>query len=158
MKPKYWFWALGLLLTAGVAMAATVKVITQQATIRKDKRFFAAVVSSVPYGESVEVLETQGDWLHVSYQNRKGWMHVREVQKKQFSLAALSTVQAEETTQDEVALAGKGFSPEVERAFRDRNPEMNFRLVDKVESIKVSNNQIQAFIRNGDLSEPGGES
>ena len=158
MKSRYWFWALGVLLTATVAMAATVKVITQQATIRKDNRFFAPVVIIVPYGESVEVLETQGDWLHVSYQNRQGWIHVREVQKKKFSLAALSTVQAEETTQDEVALAGKGFSPEVEKAFRDKNPKMNFRLVDKVESIKVSNKQIQAFVHNGKLSEPGGES
>jgi hypothetical protein len=158
MKPKYWFWALGVLLMAGVAGAATVKIITQQGTIRKDNRFFAPVVTNVPYGESVEVLETRGDWLRVSYQNKKGWIHVREVQKKKFSLAALSTVRAEETAQDEVALAGKGFSPEVEKAFQDKNPKMDFRLVDKVESIKVSDKQIQAFIRNGKLREPGGES
>ena len=158
MKSKYWFWVLGVLLMASVAWAASVKVITQRATIRKDKRFFAPVVSKVPYGGTVEILKTEGDWLHVSYRNKRGWIHVREVQKKEFSLAALSTTRAEEATQDEVALAGKGFSPEVEKAFRDKNPKMQFRLVDQVESIKVSNRQIQAFIREGNLNEPGGES
>ncbi len=57
----------------------------------------------------------------------------------------------QQTSSDEVALAGKGFTPEVENGYRAKHPEMDFAQVDKVESFKVDPATLQAFIKEGDL-------
>ena len=158
MNRKSWIILLGLLMMTSMAMAAAVKVITQEAMIRKDKRFFAPVVTRVPYGEMVEELERQGDWLRVSYRGKQGWIHTSAVQEQKFRLSSLTTEKAQETSREEVALAGKGFTPEVEKAFRDKNPKMRYDLVDQVQSYKIEDQQIQAFIQAGNLREPGGGS
>jgi hypothetical protein len=157
MKKKIWVILLGLLMVTSGAMAASVKVITQEAMIRKNKRFFAPVVSRVPYGEIIQELERQGDWLRVSYRGKQGWIHISAVQEQKFDLSSLSTEKATEASQEEVALAGKGFTPEVEKAFRDKNPKMRYDLVDQIQSIRIEDAQLQAFIRAGNLKEPGGE-
>jgi hypothetical protein len=156
MKRKSWLFSAGLLLIASVAAAASVTVITQQAMLRQDKRFFAPVVTRVPYGESLHVLGSEGDWLRVYYQNEYGWIHTGEVVQQKITFSTLTAQPTSGTTQDEVALAGKGFTPEVEEAFREKNPSMRFNLVDEVESFRVSDKTIRAFIEKGNLKEPGG--
>jgi hypothetical protein len=70
----------------------------------------------------------------------------------QLSLPGLLTgTPAKETSSDEVALAGKGFTPEVESGYRAKHPEMDFAQVDKVESFKVEPATLHAFIKEGDL-------
>ena len=157
MKKEVWVILLGLMIMASGAMAETVRVITQEAIIRKDKRFFAPIIIRVPYGETIEELGRQGDWLRVSYGGKQGWIHVSAVQEQKFQLSSLSTEKASEASQEEVALAGKGFTPEVEKAFRDKNPKMRYDLVDRIQSIRIEDAQLQAFIRTGNLKEPGGE-
>jgi len=157
VKKQVWIILGGLLLIASVALGATVQVITQEATIRKDKRFFAPVVARVAYGEAIQELERQGDWLRVRYKGKEGWIHKSAVQEQKFQLSSLATEKAQETSQEEVALAGKGFTPEVEKAFREKNPKMRYDLVDRLQGYKVSEPQLQAFIRAGNLNEPGGK-
>jgi hypothetical protein len=157
MKKRLWIILLGLLMVTSGAMAETVRVITQEAMIRKDKRFFAPIVIRVPYGETIEELERQGDWLRVSYGGKKGWIHISAVQEQKFQLSSFSTEKASEASQEEVALAGKGFTPEVEKAFRDKNPKMRYDLVDQIQYVRIEDAQLQAFIRTGNLKEPGGE-
>jgi hypothetical protein len=65
---------------------------------------------------------------------------------------------AKETSRDEVALAGKGFTPEVEKAFRAKNPQMKYDLVDRIETYRVPVEDLQVFVRDGWLREPGGAS
>ena len=151
MRRKSWLLAAGLLLVASVAMAASVKVITQQAVIRKDKRFFAPPVVTVPYGEIMQELTREGDWLRVQYRGNQGWIHVSAVQEQKVELSSLMKSKAKETSQDEVALAGKGFTPEVEASYRQKNPSANYAQVDQVESFQVDNAKLQAFIKDGGL-------
>ena len=56
-----------------------------------------------------------------------------------------------QSSSDEVALAGKGFTPEVENGYRSKHPEMDFAQVDKIETFKVDSATLQAFIKEGDL-------
>ena len=70
----------------------------------------------------------------------------------QFSLPGLLTgTPVKQTSSDEVALAGKGFTPEVESGYRAKHPEMDFAQVDKIEGFKVDPATLQAFIKEGDL-------
>jgi hypothetical protein len=156
MKAKTWIILLGLCLISSVAAAATVKVITQEAMIRKDKRFFAPALVRAPFGAALQESGREGDWFRVSYQGKEGWIHKSAVQEQKFQLSSLAGGQADEASQDEVALAGKGFNPEVEKAFRDKNPKMRYDLVNQVQAYRVEEQRLQAFIRAGNLREPGG--
>jgi hypothetical protein len=156
MKRKGWLLLLGFCLLTSVAFAATVKVITQEAVIRNDKRFFASPVVRAPYGSVIEQIGREGDWLRVSYQGKQGWLHISAVQEQKVQISPFSQGKAREASQDEVALAGKGFTPEVEKAFREKNPKMRYDLVNQVESSKVAEAGLQAFMRSGSLREPGG--
>lgn len=156
MKAKTWIVLLALCLITSVAAAATVKVITQEAVIRKDKRFFAPALVRAPFGAALQESGREGDWFRVSYQGREGWVHKNAVQEQKFQLSSLAGGQAEEASWDEVALAGKGFNPEVEKAFRDKNPKMRYDLVNQVQAYRVGEQRLQAFIQAGNLREPGG--
>jgi hypothetical protein len=156
MKRKIWVLLPALCLIASVAMAATVKVITQEAMIRKDKRFFAPAIVRVPFGAALQELGKEGDWFRVSYQGQEGWIHKSAIQEQKFQLSSLAGGQADEASRDEVALAGKGFNPEVEKAFRDKNPKMRYDLVNQVQTYKVDDQRLQAFLQTGHLQEPGG--
>jgi len=155
MKRKTWLLVAGILLISSVAMAAKVKIITQEAMLRKDKRFFAPAVTRIPYGTVLEKLELQGDWLRVSYQGKQGWIHESAVKEQKLDLATLAGSRAQETSNEEVALAGKGFTPEIEKAFRGRNPSMRYDLVDKVQGYQVPETELLAFIQAGNLKEGG---
>jgi len=70
----------------------------------------------------------------------------------QLTLPGLLTgTPVKQSSSDEVALAGKGFTPEVETGYRSKHPEMDFAQVDKIESFKVDPATLQAFIKEGDL-------
>jgi hypothetical protein len=148
---------IAFLLLASTAVAATLKVVTQQAMIRKDKRFFSPAITAVPYGGIIEEKGRDGDWIRASYHGKEGWIHVSAVQEQKLDLASLAGGQAEEASREEVALAGKGFTPEVEKAFRDKNPKMRYDLVDRIQSSQVPDPEMLAFFREGNLHEPGGE-
>jgi hypothetical protein len=156
MKAKTWVILLALCLISSVAAAATVKVITQEAMIRTDKRFFSPALVRAPFGAALQELGREGDWFRVNYQGKEGWIHKSAVQEQKFQLSSLAGGQAEEASRDEVALAGKGFNPEVEKAFRDKNPKMRYDLVNQVQAYRVEEQRLQAFIRAGNLREPGG--
>jgi hypothetical protein len=156
MKVNPWIILVGLCLTASVAFAATVKVITQDAVIRKDKRFFAPALVRAPFGASLQEMGKEGDWFRVSYQGKEGWIHKSALEEQKFQLSSLAGGKAEEASRDEVALAGKGFTPEVEKAFREKNPKMRYDLVNQVQAYQVDDQRLQAFLRTGNLQEPGG--
>ena len=157
MNRKGIIFLVGFFLLTSAALAVPLKVVTQQAMIRKDKRFFSPSITSVPYGAVLEEKGREGDWIRVSYQGKEGWIHVSAVKEQKFDLAALAGGQAEEASREEVALAGKGFTPEVEKAFRNQNPKLRYDLVDRIQSLKVQDAQELAFLREGHLREPGGE-
>ena len=70
----------------------------------------------------------------------------------QLNLPGLITgTPVQQTSSDEVALAGKGFTPEVETGYRSKHPEMNFAQVDAIEGFKVDPATLQAFIKEGEL-------
>jgi hypothetical protein len=57
---------------------------------------------------------------------------------------------------DELALAGKGFSKQVENEFKGKNPKINYAWVDRMEKFVVSEKQIKRFLKEGELSPKGG--
>ena len=154
MKTKIALLAFGVFLFASSATAADLRVVTEQGLIRTDRRFLAPVIARAAYGDLLVSDSQRGDWYHVRYQGSQGWIHKSQVSTRRY--VPTGTSRAPEATRDEVALAGKGFTADVEKTYRTKNPGLNYNLVQKVESFRVSDEALQAFIRAGNLREGGG--
>jgi len=146
-----------LLLGPGTGWGETLEVIQPNQSLYPDPDFAGAPVGAVPAGSRVQVIRQAGDWYKVDYQGIQGWIHRQAfpAPKAQsgFNLpGVLFGAPAKETTSDEVALAGKGFTPEVESGYRQKHPELNFAGVDQVESFKVNPGKLDAFIKEGGLN------
>ena len=151
--------ALGLALVVLMPAAGwgeVLKVSQPNQSLYPDPDFGSTPVGTVPEGAEVNVERQAGDWYKVEYQGKTGWLNRQAFPapptSSKFSLGGLLTgTPVKQTSSDEVALAGKGFTPEVESGYRAKHPEMDFAQVDKVESYKVDPATLQAFIKEGDL-------
>jgi hypothetical protein len=148
-----------LLLLPGMAEAGKmVKVKVQKSTIFQQPRFFSAVVASVEYGDQLEVLDELKDWIHVKFREQKGWIHKSSLTSAKFNLRTIFVgTSSPSATHDEVALAGKGFTPEVEGGYKESHPEMNYALVDQIETYDVESDSLYDFIMRGGLRIPEAE-
>jgi len=158
-RPGPWFLALALLallLLPGIAMAETMKVGQPNQSLYPDPDFGSAPVASVPVGAVVTVLQQSGDWYQVEYQGQRGWLNRQAFPAPAASsgfnpLGLLTGAPVKETSSDEVALAGKGFTPEVESSYQQKHPEAKYGEVDQVEAQQVAAAKLQAFISEGGL-------
>lgn len=142
-----------LLAMSAMVSAETVTVITRENTVREVCRFLAPAKARVHFGDQLEVTAKEGDWFRVNFRNAKGCVHKNAVRE---TTAALTDVSGKgySTTSDEVALAGKGFNPEVEKSYRAKHPELDYHAVESIEAYQVSDESLKAFITAGGLNQP----
>jgi len=144
-----------LLLGAAPALPESLTVTLSNQQLYSQPSFTSPAVSPVPQGAPVTLLRREGDWVQVDYQGKQGWLHKAAVAGggPAVSLPALlGGGPVRQTRHDEVALAGKGFTPEVEAGFRQKNPGLNYAQVEAVERIQVDPAALQAFLREGGLN------
>lgn len=159
--PALWFLLFllaGLVAGLGSGLAETLKVERPNTQIYESADFGSRPLGALPSGAEVAVLSRSGDWVQVNYQGKSGWVHKTSLPQAPargpgLGLPGMLTGgPVQQTKGDEVALAGKGFTPEVEAAYRQKNPGMNYALVDQVEQFQVDPGQLAAFIREGGLT------
>jgi len=126
--------------------------------IRFSPSFLGKILAEVSYGDQVEVRKEEGAWNMVSLigSDIKGWIHTSALTSKRIVLRPGTSDVKQVATSDEVALAGKGFNKEVEREFRVRNPNIDLSMIDRMEKIVISQDQIKRFLIEGELSLEGG--
>lgn len=134
--------------------AETAKVITKMNSVREDCKFFSPVRTKVKLNDILEIISIENDWLRVKFGGVKGCIHKSAIEEKKFDLSGLTGTQSKGASSDEVALAGKGFNPEVEKAFKGKHPELDFHKVDEIEGYKITEENIRKFIKNGELKQP----
>jgi hypothetical protein len=146
----------GLLLVwavPGAGLAQTFKVVQSKQQLYAEPNLSAKAMGSVPEGAEVQIIQQSGEWYQVEYQGQQGWLPPQAfpaARKLDFS-RLLQGKAVQESKTDEVALAGKGFTPEVEADYRQKHPNLNYALVDQVEKFEASPAQLQAFQREGGL-------
>lgn len=153
MKPLRFLPVL-LMLGAGVCSAETLSVVTKENAIRESCRFFAPVRVRVVYGDKLEVAGREGDWVRVKFRSASGCIHASALTGRTLKLTGAEGQAGGAATSDEVALAGKGFNPQVEAEYRRKHPELDFQKVNTVQGYHLSDEQVRSFIRNGGLREP----
>ncbi|HZX13823.1 MAG TPA: hypothetical protein VFF49_05430 [Thermodesulfobacteriota bacterium] len=138
--------------TAVSLHAETATVITKQTAIRESCRFFSPVKATVHYDDVLEIISKEGDWYRVQFKGFQGCIHKSSIEKSSISLSNVVGSEKQSTSGDEVALAGKGFNPQVEAAYKKENPSLNFQAVDRVENYKVLESKLIQFIQSGKLN------
>jgi hypothetical protein len=146
---------LAVLLCAGLLHAAeTVRVITRENAVRQQCKFYSPVRAKVRYNDPLTVQSRSGDWYKVSFRGVSGCIHKSAVVAGTYRLSGGAGGRGGGASADEVSLAGKGFNPQVEAAYKGKHPGLSFRSVDEVERYKVPDETFQAFLGKGGLTTP----
>ncbi len=146
---------LGVMLTDQVALAQkTMSVQIREGQLRAAPSHLGKIVARASYGDRVTVLEEKGDWKKVTLAGGKyqGWMHKTALTNKKIVLKAGQSNVGSSVSRDEIALAGKGFSEEVEAQYRRSNKNLDYGWIDRMETFKVSPEQMEDFIVDGRLT------
>ena len=121
--------------------------------LRKKPSFLSKETGRLEYGRIVKVLERNRGWSYISSGKSSGWVQTSSLGERESILKDLdrSAAESSATYKDEVATAGKGFSPEYERMLKNNNKKLNFDAVDKMESIEVPIFLLNEFRKTGNL-------
>ncbi len=115
------------------------------------------MLATLKYGDPVEVVSKKEGWLDVKAGGKRGFVHETAVTERKLPKVAPGSEGTQSTTvsRDEVALAGKGFNPQVENEYRAGKPELNdeFALVDAMERRAVAPAELEQFMDAGKLGD-----
>lgn len=145
-------------INADGARRRTMSVQIREAHLRAGPGFLSRVVTTLPYAQHVIMIEQQGDWIrvHAGEEPTEGWMHHSALTTRRLTLSGDGDDVQQTVTSDEQALAGRGFSAEVESEFKSQQKDANFEAVDQMESIRVDIEDIIGFLNAGGLTLPTG--
>lgn len=131
----------------------TMSVQVREGHLRATPSHLGKIVTSVSYGDQVAVLENAGVWDKVSVAGGKvqGWIHHTALTSQKIALKSGKTGVSASVSQSEIALAGKGFSKEIEASYSKANKNLNYAWINTMETYKVSPSQMQRFIADGRL-------
>ena len=144
-----------LLLTAGIALAApkvgsTLTIRVLSAKVMKAPKFIGSAAGTVSRGEQLVVKEVKGDWYRVEGSS-KGWIHKSNVTEGKVTLSSTPGGGGGSVNRDEVELAGRGFTPEVEQKYKQSNPNLDYTHVDFIEKTSIDPAELEAFVTEGKL-------
>jgi uncharacterized protein YgiM (DUF1202 family) len=126
----------------------TLYVNVNSANLKSSTGFFASTTGKVAYGNDVRVLAVNGKWVQVrTAANVTGWIAGSSLTTKRIS-AQGNTANA---SAQEIALAGKGFSPEVESEYKKSGENVNYDAVDAMEETDIPEEDLLTFIDDGRL-------
>jgi hypothetical protein len=157
LRMRFIFTGFSLIAVLALPMAAdaqkTLSVQVREGQIRATPSFLGKMVAKAAYGDRVDLLEDRETWKRVSIPGGKlqGWMHTSALTTKRIVLKAGQADVQTGATRDELALAGKGFNEQVESAFKKENKNLDYTWINRMESLKISPEQMQSFLARGNL-------
>ena len=123
----------------------------KEGKLRSKPSFLGKIVSKLPYATRVSKVSEQGAWYQVKAGNVSGWMHKSSLTEKVIILKAGDKDVASGVSDDELVLAGKGFNSDVEKSYKQENPNLNYALVDKMEQFEINLDTFESFVKEGGL-------
>jgi len=138
--------------------ATTMSIQVRETQIRSTPDYFGKIIGKAAYGDQVTIEGTKNGWKKVRLKKsgQSGWLNSSALSEKEIKMVAGGRGTKEAASSSELQLAGKGFNPEVEKEFKNRNKEISFRWVDKMEQIRISEAEKQKFAKEGGLTLNGG--
>jgi len=134
---------------AQISAGKTLYVSVKTLTLKSGTGFFAGSKGTLMYGDRVTVIRVDGKYAEVrsvANPSLTGWTATANFSTRQIVSGNSNTVSAKE-----VALAGKGFSQEVENSYRSQKKNVNYADVDRTEAINFNENELKSFLEEGRL-------
>ncbi len=129
----------------------TVRVLS--AKVMKDPKFIGGSVGTVSRGDKLTFQAAQKDWYKVSTSGgAMGWIHKTNVTDSDVQLSSKPGGGSGGASQEEVELAGRGFTPEVESQYRGKHPDLDFSHVDRIEALTVDGDKLADFAADGKVA------
>lgn len=144
--------ALLLALPMAALAAKEMSVSVHSGDVRATPSGLGKVVGTLEYTTVVDLLEESGSWCKIVTKDGKvtGWIAAKSLAKGRLKLEAGKDVTGGASA-SETALAGKGFTEQVEKAYKDKNPKVDFTWVDKMLTFKVAQDEVVAFLKQGGI-------
>jgi uncharacterized protein YgiM (DUF1202 family) len=142
-----------LILTAAASVFALDKGksawVTADGDVKKTTGAFAEKNGTVSYGDEVDVLDLNDKWAQVKTPSGAvGWMAQANLSSKRI----VARGNNRSASADELALAGKGFTEEIEQQYQTEN-NLNFDDINAMEDQSIDDEKLLTFIRQGKLNE-----
>ena len=134
--------------SSGWAVGQVLTVQVRDVQMRATPSFTGKPAAKLSYGQQVSVLEERGVWLKTQAPAGVGWVHTTALTSKKIELVSGNKNVAAKADEREVAAAGKGFSPEVEKAYRTKNPG-GYAAVEAMLKQSYSPAQLRTFLAAG---------
>lgn len=141
---------------AGALFAAapgeTAYVSVQKTEVKSGSGAFAKTVSTLSYGDEVKITKVEGKWYRIQLpggSENLGWIPAASVTGRKIIAQGKNKATA---SADEIALAGKGFSAQVEDEYKHNNSKVNYAAVDALEAFTIKSSAQREFISDGKLN------
>ena len=123
--------------------------------LRAAPGFLSSIEERLGFGDEVDFLVERSGWMQVTVSETgvTGWVHATSVRENRATAMQLQGEQTTRTvTSREVALAGRGFSENLENEYGNRR-EVDFSRVDELEAQVFDPSEIVLFVRDAGLRE-----
>ena len=147
--------ALGCLAALTAVAAEMMNVQVREGQVRSAPSFLGKIVGTVSYGQSVTVTGANGDWSQVAHAGGQGWIHSSALTTEVLGLRSGSGQAPTSVSGQEMALAGKGFTAQVEQKYRQTHGG-DFASVDRMEKGTLQTGQLMSFLQEGGVKPQGG--
>ena len=153
MKRTIIFLIFGLFVIGGLSAqfvkGATVYAAAKTVALKSGTGFFSGTRGTLAYGDQAVVLQVKGKWAEIrsTAKSLSGWTASSNLTAKRI----VATGGTGSASASEIALAGKGFSEEVENAYKAEG-NLNYADVDRTEAQTVSEEELLNFLIEGHLS------
>ncbi|MDR1904958.1 MAG: hypothetical protein LBQ88_22090 [Treponema sp.] len=149
MKKVLFFTFLACFLTGAVfaQTSKTMYVAVKNAAIKSGTGFFAKELAKLGIGTTLTVLQQKDKWTEVRSSTQPvitGWIASASLTSK------LITASGSSASAGIIALAGKGFSPDMELEYKD-SAGLDYSIIDEMEAQTISNEKILEFLTEGQL-------
>ena len=119
-------------------------VSVQGGVLKSSTGFFASKVGNLTLGQEVTLVKDDGKWAQVRAGSLTGFIASSSLSTRR---VVASTAGASST---EVALAGKGFSQEIEVEYRKNG--LDYSTVDSMEKLTIPDDELLRFVNEGRLA------
>ncbi len=141
-----------VVLSAQASKTVSMSVQVKMAEVRSGPSFMGKVLAKLEYGSRIDTFETKDGWVRVKVPSTgvQGWMSQSALTLKKIVMNSGGQTASGVNT-SEVALAGKGFSKEVEAQYK-ADTKIDFTWVDKVETFSNPVEEAVSFLVAGGLA------
>lgn len=141
---------IGVSIAAWAAKPLTIQV--REVQVKSAPNYLSGTVGTLGFGAAVEVSGEEGNWYRIA--TPQGFIPKNATGTAKANVDSSQKYAAKGVSNDETALAGKGFNPQVEQQYKRDNAQLAaaFAQVDRVERMDVPLSSLQQFIAIGKLN------